>query len=377
MTLSGRIAVPPDTSKKTRAGKLLEEAIRSHRFPPGSKLPGERKLSEMIGVSYMTVRKAVDELVARKWLERRPREGTYLCDAVFRVAGNVVNLICDAYDSYYVRDFTRRGRQLFEAAGFSVRVVCGYQNLQLGSVLNDGSMSVFMRLPQAYPELMQAVRTSPSRILVLGERVDDWGCPCVIADERQIVESAMTYLRRNGLNRIGIICCSMDNSVERERYAKWQELNRQYYGMTGDWEQRFFYLNLPYGAHPLEPVREWFGSYRTAAEMGVEALICPEEETALAILSVLREQGIECPRDISIIAVGNNELSQMSNPRLTCVDNGFLEHLEFAVKWAENVRDDRPDTTLLHLCGCRIIERESVRVTTLAGKQRQPDSVAG
>ncbi len=363
MSHTETIALPFEQSRKNHAKKLLEEMIRSRKFLPGSKMPGERKLSEMFGVSYMTVRKAVDEMVARNWLERRPRQGTFVCNSAVKAAGTVVNLICDAYDNYYVRDFTRKGKFLLEKAGFTVRVISGFHDQQsIKKVLKDGSMSILLRLPKEYPETMALIRESSSRVLVIAERYDDFGCCSVIADERQIIQTAMEYLQKQNHSKIGIVCCNMKNGVERERYAKWQEINRKSCNSDAKFENRFFYLDLPAGEHPLKYAEKLFSKYKTIDDLEVDALICPDEETALAVLSVLRQNGIECPKDISVVAIGNNELSLMSNPRLTCVDNRFEEHLSFAVEWAQNMRDNILPRTMLHLCSCRIVERESVRI---------------
>ena len=42
------------------------------------KLPGERDLAIEFGVSYMTLRKAVDNLVAENLLYKIPTQGTYV-----------------------------------------------------------------------------------------------------------------------------------------------------------------------------------------------------------------------------------------------------------------------------------------------------------
>jgi DNA-binding GntR family transcriptional regulator len=41
-------------------------------------LPSERELADHFNVSYLTLRRAIGEMVDRGILERRPRSGTYL-----------------------------------------------------------------------------------------------------------------------------------------------------------------------------------------------------------------------------------------------------------------------------------------------------------
>ncbi len=54
----------------------IKEAIKSRKM--NDKLPGERVLAKEFGVSYMTLRKAVDNLVAKNFLYKIPAQGTYV-----------------------------------------------------------------------------------------------------------------------------------------------------------------------------------------------------------------------------------------------------------------------------------------------------------
>ena len=56
----------------------LKEMIEDVEYGPGDRIPSERQLSEQIGVSRMTVRRAVENLVRLGMLERRSTSGTYV-----------------------------------------------------------------------------------------------------------------------------------------------------------------------------------------------------------------------------------------------------------------------------------------------------------
>jgi len=57
----------------------IKEDIKHRNM--NDKLPGERVLAKEFGVSYMTLRKAVDNLVARDFLYKIPTQGTYVSHA--------------------------------------------------------------------------------------------------------------------------------------------------------------------------------------------------------------------------------------------------------------------------------------------------------
>jgi GntR family transcriptional regulator len=71
-----------DKSQPTPAYLQLQERLRSAilagEIAPGEALPSERELAESLGLSRMTVRRALGALVAQKLAEKRQGSGTYV-----------------------------------------------------------------------------------------------------------------------------------------------------------------------------------------------------------------------------------------------------------------------------------------------------------
>lgn len=65
-------------TKVEQARDWLLKEIRNGNFPRGTALPPERELAEQVGVSYMTLRKAVGMLVDENFLDRNHGSGTYV-----------------------------------------------------------------------------------------------------------------------------------------------------------------------------------------------------------------------------------------------------------------------------------------------------------
>jgi GntR family transcriptional regulator, phosphonate transport system regulatory protein len=64
-----------------QAEQTLLEAIKSGRFPIGSRLPSELELASMLGLHRHTVRRTIELLVGRGALEIRRGRGTYVVEA--------------------------------------------------------------------------------------------------------------------------------------------------------------------------------------------------------------------------------------------------------------------------------------------------------
>ncbi|MEM7445493.1 MAG: GntR family transcriptional regulator [Pseudomonadota bacterium] len=62
--------------------KRLTDAIRNGRWKAGDALPSERQMCEVLGVSRVTLRKALDTLAADGLVEARHGSGTFVADRV-------------------------------------------------------------------------------------------------------------------------------------------------------------------------------------------------------------------------------------------------------------------------------------------------------
>ena len=80
MALGELLAV--DQAHPTPAYLQLQEGLRGAilrgEFAPGEALPSERDLADALGLSRMTVRRALELLVGQKLAERRQGSGTYV-----------------------------------------------------------------------------------------------------------------------------------------------------------------------------------------------------------------------------------------------------------------------------------------------------------
>ena len=64
------------------ADRLLEMIVDEHNYAPGSKLPNENELAELLNVSRTTLREAISFLVAQNVLTIRRGKGTYVAETL-------------------------------------------------------------------------------------------------------------------------------------------------------------------------------------------------------------------------------------------------------------------------------------------------------
>ncbi|WP_207100214.1 GntR family transcriptional regulator [Paracoccus shandongensis] len=86
--------------------RRIADAIASGRLAPGDSLPPEREMASMTGLSRVTVRRAVQELVASGQLVQRQGSGTFVARKVERLE-QALSLLTS-----FTEDMARRGRSV-------------------------------------------------------------------------------------------------------------------------------------------------------------------------------------------------------------------------------------------------------------------------
>jgi DNA-binding LacI/PurR family transcriptional regulator len=107
------------------ASELL--AMLRKGLSPGDRLPSEAALSEMLGVSTITLREALSVLAHRGFIERRHGSGTYVADpAKGQWIAIVTNVdLSHPRVSYFHRRLTYMLRKLVAETGLRVRIYTG------------------------------------------------------------------------------------------------------------------------------------------------------------------------------------------------------------------------------------------------------------
>ncbi len=130
--------------------EYIAELILSGKLPPETKIQSEREFSEELGVSRMTVRKALTELVSEGLLERRHGSGTYVAKP--RVT----------YESHELVNNLQamRSRNLFTAS----------QLLEFGEVVASRRLGEQLKVEIGHPLYRVVVLRLANRVPVILER---------------------------------------------------------------------------------------------------------------------------------------------------------------------------------------------------------------
>ncbi len=264
---------------------------------PGRVSEGTRaRVSEAIRATGYTLNQAARSL--------RQRSSRTILVALPDIRNTFFSTILDAIE----REATHRGYGMLVANLFLAQEPAQrlqdymLSNRADGLLLLDGSLDVAM-----LQSLVAAPHSVP--LVVACEEIPNSGFHMVLTDNLQASERATRHLIDLGHKRIGHLLGPERNIVARERLA----------GFT---------RAITQAGLPLRPSWQWRGNFEmesgfAAASqfMSLEerptAVFAANDESAIGFLSGLRQHGVECPRDISLVGFDDLAVAAHYAPPLT------------------------------------------------------------
>ncbi|HEY3331804.1 MAG TPA: LacI family DNA-binding transcriptional regulator [Capsulimonadaceae bacterium] len=313
----------------------LQQSIMSGEFAAGEQMPGEHVIAKRFGVSYMTARRAVCDLVEADLLERRSGKGTYVrlrTDMSPTVA--TLNLITTAYDGSMVRDFIRNGFHLADSRGWRANIVRlgpGQQDLAVKAV-REGDYSIVMLddIPTT-SALAEAMRGQSDRTVVVQFRKAYQGVPAVMYDESATIDLAVRHLREAGHQRIALVPQAPPIESGIRQRSRWRELMSERFS-EADIDAMLIEIDVPLFRCPSQQAYEAIRSYLSRETVPVTAMITLGDEIAIGVMQACRDAGRSVPESISLVNVGDSPLLAMANPAVTAVDVNYHDQLAASMK---------------------------------------------
>mgnify|MGYP000707237242 CR=1 FL=1 len=361
-------AHPAGTPKYQVIRDELMNAIRSGEYPPGTRIPTERELSERYGVHRMTVRQATTALVRAGLVVKRRPQGNFVRDQFNSTVGERhVNLVCIGRQSSHAETFVEHGLATAAALDITPRVLRVYpggEHVAAEALTGPDPSIVIGGVITRGDELGKAVEEAAGRIVLIGTRMDHMGVHSVVGDDELGLRLAIDHLHGRGHERIGLVGSMVDDDHPL------MELQVQH------WRQGMMAAGLSRGTlgkhiirlHPVdaggvamsacEAVKDYYARQRVRAT----ALIALSEEAAIGATSALYGLGVSIPGGVSVIAYAGTVRAGLCIPPVTSIDVDVAGHLDAAFRRVDQILDGDPEHhgPSLVVIPPVLVERESV-----------------
>jgi len=308
---------------------LVQEKIKhaiKHREIVG-KLPGERTLAKDYGYSYMTIRKAVDNLVTEGVLYKLPTKGTFVADR--KTSKKKTKIIGYFLDSKIVAGLTSPYYSLIFNALEIEAAKNGYSLIYFSDLDNSTSLNHLNKIDgviaSCFPRNEEIIHEINNRvpIVVIDNASSDKTIPSVIIDNFNAVSDSIRYLCSLGHKSIGFMTGLQDSDVGKNRFEGYKS------GLISNGlalnEELVYRGNYSFKSG-LEGA-DYFLSLKKLPT----AIVCANDAMAIAAIRQVTQQGLKVPDDISIIGFDDVEVASQINPALTTLAAPIAETAERAL----------------------------------------------
>jgi len=314
--------------KKTVLYRMIYEDIKSkilnQSYANDEQLPFERELCEIYSVDRVTVRKALELLVADGLIEKRPGLGSFVRSPaagsgtgqgeshnILFVMSNNANSIKNnpsAFNSSLFHAIEHECR----LKGYSLFYAVAEDQLTLNDIINGNSFAGILFVSYIPPHFLEQCVQLNLPAICINNRFANM--VSIVPEDERGAYDAVKYLQGQGHQKIGILLGDRKyfSTLERLRgystamFEEGIKMNPHFI-MEGDWtfnRARKAVLNL------LDTVPE--------KELPT-ALFCCSDMMAIGAVDAFKERDISIPAQVSIVGFDNIAQSEHVYPRLTTI----------------------------------------------------------
>ena len=304
---------------------ILQRQLDTGALRPGDMLPSLRQLCREYGVSSITARRALQELVNEGRLQSQQGVGTFVTARSHHP--RLALVIFGFHDQEWRRNSTIFGDLIGGAATvawehealFSVaRVDPGRQPADvLASILDERFFDglLIRILPDITLADLQPVLDAGLPYVVIKRYLPGRAINCVVNDDVRAAYQATAHLISHGYSRLGFVC-PLNATVGRDRHQGYRQALADH--------------GLPYDARLVQETGDWFEELGRAALKSLCALPGPPQavfaagdQLAIGAYRGAAELGLRIPDDLAIVGYDDIPAAATLQPPLTTVRTSY------------------------------------------------------
>jgi LacI family transcriptional regulator len=216
---------------------------------------------------------------------------------------------------------------------------------------------------ESAPGLAALLARLPACIL-FDREVPESGADAVCSDHEAGMEQALAHLSTLGHRRVGLVAGSQSQLGSRARVLAYRRL-AQHFGLERD-----------RGLVVIGELSRETGYLATRRLLELDApptaIIAGNNQLVVGALAALRDLGVAVPRDVSLVACDDVDLTQMHDPPIDVIDRDPVEHGRCAAELLLRRLSDREAPPMRVVLPTRFVARGT---TAAASRQVAPVEV--
>ena len=315
---------------------VIERRVREGDYLLNN-IPGERKIAEETGVSYMTARRAVTGLLDKRILIRRPN-GTLDVHPKFdrESMPTKIALLYPSYPSPYLAQLRRLVSDATESHDLAfrpVQYVHWDDPIVLDAVRNPGGALLIPAAEKLPSWILAALRSR--KVAVLDGDVSAEGVPSIQLFSDGHIRRGFEHLHRLGHRVIDCINTQHDNPEIDRRIRLWRDWVEDNDCSGALWNDPAASFSDP-TPHAHQLAADLIDHQRSDAT----AFVCTTFPAAFGVIRAFWERGLRVGSDVSVCSVNIEPRARYCCPSITGLDTPDLSGvLDRCLDWFSQ---DRP-----------------------------------
>ena len=327
----------------------LLRQIKLGNFSRGAALPSERELAEQLDASYMTIRKAIGQLVDERYLERIPRVGTFVASRI--PASKVqrqLGVVVPAWTAPENSDFVMYASEAAEQDGWLPKLY--FARHWEDRMLNDAwqncdallclALQPINRMPG---ELLDRFRSHEKPVVMIGAPAHHFGLDSVAGSLELEMKMLLDRLAQAGHSRIALVeqYTLVNEQLELNSstfYSVWKQRISETLG-----EEAVSELSILVETPRFElPHQAIYDKLKVFGRRPPFTAIITWVPFVWGVMAALADLGLRIPEDISLVADGDRQEIPFYRPRLSYLKVPRRDHAFKALELIR-LRERNPD----------------------------------
>lgn len=303
----------PPPLKYTDVISVIKRRIREGDYLL-HELPGERRIAEDAGVSYMTARKAILELIAQAVLVRDASGKLQVAPGYLHEQRQIqAAFLFPAYPSTYLAHCRLAAAQAAERSGVALRPVqyVHWHDPVVRDSLAGADAAIVMADTEPMPDRVLE-QLKASRVVMLDADLTAHRIPSITLFPDDHIRSLLEHLWSLGHRRIACVNTQGHDAEIERRIGLWRSFLADRGGEGALWSDP-----APAYHDPTPRAHRLVGRLLSRGELDATALYCTTQPAALGALRACWDQGVAIGSEFSVCTVNNEPTGRYICPSLT------------------------------------------------------------